>query len=89
VYVDSPSSFHALDVRLRYDPSRFAMGRVRSLRSALLVEANERSVGVVDISLASSQQLPRGLLLLLELDAKGGSRRGASVRIERIAVDGN
>ena len=91
VYIDSPESYHALDVRLRFDPRHFAMDKVRSLRSSprLLVEANERSAGVVDISLASSDAVRRGPLLLVELNPKRGTHRSANVSIESAAVDGN
>jgi len=91
VYVDSPATFRALDLRVRYDPSRFMISKVAALPASapFLLEANERSRGVVDVALASASPLRRGPLLVLDLIAKGRDRRGSGVSIESAAVDGN
>ena len=90
LYVESPATFHALDVRLRYDSHHVSVGSVHLLHAGpqLLAQVNARLAGVVDISLASSDQLRRGPLLVLELNLKSNGR-SAAVRLEGAAVDGD
>jgi hypothetical protein len=90
VYLNSPAPFHALDFRLRYDSARFSVLSVRSLRPnpRVLVAANERAAGVIDVSLASGGQLHSGPLLLLQLEANGHGRETAAFRIDSATVDG-
>ena len=88
VAVDSAAAYSALDLDVRYDPAQLTpigVQRVGQARQAL-VEASVRSPGLFLVSLASSEPLAGGTVMMLRLDTTHGAR--APLHLMRAAVDG-
>lgn len=87
--VQTPDTFQALDLQLRYDPTRLSLHEVRPTRRAhrALMAVNDRVPGVLSISLANGAALRGGALLTLEFEASGPIHRNA-IHLEHAAVSG-
>src|SRR5262249_2936023 len=76
--VRTTGTYRAVDVGLRYDPTRLTIVKVRRVGAAqgALLAVNRRVAGVLKIALASRTPLVTGAVLMLELDmhAKHTSR---------------
>jgi len=72
--VDSSTAVRALDVRLRYDPRRMTPVGVQRRHGArhALVAMNAAQPGTLVLSLASSEPLQRGTVLMLQFERRGG-----------------
>lgn len=85
VYVQGTPGFQALDLQVYYDASVLsarAVHRAGNAHSAL-VQANRNAPSLVTISLASSEKLPSGLVLILEFDARQHQSAQAAVSVLR------
>jgi hypothetical protein len=83
VYVQPAGTVEALDMEFRYDPAQLvpqAVRRTRGTRQAL-VAANERTPGLLAVSVASSGGLPAGVTLVLEFEARDGHGARAPLRL--------
>ncbi len=68
IYVQSPGTFHAVDVQLAYNPAVLSAPRVAQTRrvKAALMATNDQEPGLVAISLASAHPVRGGRVLTVD-----------------------
>ena len=86
--VDASEGFVSLDAEVTYDPARLVLRGVRRAGGArgALLQAHERTPGVLAVALASAQSLSGGVVLTLQFETRD-SRHAPIVRVAAASVN--